>query len=128
MPLRSSAVLAGQAGGRGDRRVPMVGRADRDQVDVLPLEQAAVVFVKVRLSAELRAGLLGDLPIDVADRHDVAVGQGFLGDDRPLVAHPHGPDPQPVVGGSRRGPFLGVRREDAGNGRAGDHGRGGAAQ
>ena len=54
------------------------------------------------------------IAVDVADRHHVAVGKGFFGNDRPLIAHPDRPDPEAVAQErARRKPrkFLVMPRE-----------------
>lgn len=46
-------VATGPKGGNGDRHVPVIRRADRDEVDVLLLKQLAVVFVHGQFVVEL---------------------------------------------------------------------------
>ena len=97
-------VLAGPERGDRDRGVPVVGRADRDDVDVVAIEQLAVVFVDVALArADLLvvAGGLGVRAIDVAEGQDVAI---LL--DRPGIPLAHASvanaaDPRPLVGRTR---------------------------
>src|SRR5262249_40300534 len=67
-------VLAGLHGVNADLGVPVVGRADDDGVDVAAVEQLAVVLAHVGLllaDVPVVPGLLGVLPVDVADGQDI---------------------------------------------------------
>ena len=121
-------VLARPAGVDHHLRVPVVGRADRHHVDILAIEQLAVVFEDQRRAAEGRAGLLADMAIDVGDGHNIAVRAGLLGNHRALVPHPDRSDAEPVVGASGRCAGLGVGRENVGHQSAGAEDRGGCLE
>src|SRR5438093_1254648 len=65
-------VLACFHGEQAGRRVRVIGRGNRDRVDALRLlvEHLAVVAEALRLGVALK-GVLGDFPVDVAQRVDV---------------------------------------------------------
>ena len=105
-------VLAGPTSVDDHPRVPMVGRADHDHVQVRAVEQLAIVFVQFGFAAELLASLFGDLTIDVGDRYHVALGLGLLGDDRSLIAHADRTDTEAIVLRPRASAVFGIGRED----------------
>ena len=73
-------VAAGPQRGDGDRHVPVVGRADRDDVRLLLLEQLAVVAVQLQLVVELGVELGRVDVVDVADGDHAGVLRGPHGD------------------------------------------------
>ncbi len=82
-------VLARPHGVDADLGVPVVGRADDDGVDILAIEELAVVLVDVGLplaDATVGLGLLGVALVDVADGQEVAVLGGPAGVARTLAA------------------------------------------
>ena len=90
-------VLAGATGIDEHLRVPMVGRANRDDVDVAAREQVAIVFVDRRRAAKRGPRLLANIAIDVADRNDIAMRPRFVGDHRALIAHADAANARPVI-------------------------------
>ena len=70
-----------------DQRVPVVGRAVGDDVDVLAIQQLAIVLVDVGLAAERVLDLFGMLQVDIADGHHVAQLGGLAGDGAAPAAH-----------------------------------------
>src|SRR4029077_4764790 len=69
-------IFAGAHGVDADLGMPVVGRADDDGVDILAVNQLAVVFVDVGfLFADVLVvlGLFGVAAVDVADGEKVAV-------------------------------------------------------
>ena len=57
----------------GDFAVPVIGRDDRDNVDIFPVEHAAIIFVGVGFFAgDFLAPFFQMIFIDIADGHDVA--------------------------------------------------------
>jgi ATP-binding cassette subfamily B protein len=79
-------VLAGVEGRQADGRVPMVGCADRHGLDILAIEQLAIVLVDVGLATGLLLGPFGMLALHVAHGHHVAELHGAAHDARPLAA------------------------------------------
>ena len=107
-------VDSGLRGVDGDLRVPVIGRGNEHDVDLLLLEHPAVVLVDLRRAAETRPGLLADVPIHVGDGHDVAVRPGFLGNYRTLVTQAHGGNPKAIVFRLRLVGLRGAGRERIG--------------
>jgi hypothetical protein len=70
----------------------MVGGADGYDIDIFSGKQFAIVFAGKRGASERRFGLFADVPIDIADGHDIAEVSGLVGDDGSLVSQPDGPD------------------------------------
>ena len=91
-------VLAGSQRGQTDSRVPMIRRADRDDVDVLPVEQLAVLTEDIRLAAEqILVEIAGAIRVHIAQRDDIAVTF-----DRVRIASPHAA----VADAADFGPFV----------------------
>jgi hypothetical protein len=90
-------VLARLAGGDRHRGMPVVGRADEHDVHVRAFEQLAVVLVQRRLATEMLDRLLADLPVDIADRHDVAERDRMIGVHGALILHADRADADPVI-------------------------------
>ena len=111
-------VLAGRDRVRGHLQVPVVGAPDQDRVDVLVLEDAAVVGVLRRR----RAGDLRRLEhpglVDVAHRHHLAAGQ-VLQQAHEVAGAPAGADHADAD--------AVVRAEGGGAGEAGAEGESGPA-
>ena len=80
-----------------DDRVPVVGRAVGDDVDVLTIQQAAIVLIDGGFAAKDRLGPLGVGQVHVADGHDVAENAGLLGHARAAPADADAPDARAVV-------------------------------
>jgi hypothetical protein len=85
-------VLSGAAGVDEHLCVPMVRGADGYDIDILSGEEFAIVFESHRGASERRFGLFADVPIDIADGHDIAEISSLVGDDGSLVSQPDGPD------------------------------------
>ena len=110
-----------------DLGVPVVGRADDHGVDVLAVEELAVVFVDVGLflaDALVVLGFFGVAAVDVADGQEIAVVHGAASIARALAAGADQAEPRPVVLGPRlvgqgaaegrkEGEERGARRRDA---------------
>ena len=97
-------VFARPTGRDVDGRVPVVGRAVDDHLDVLArVEQLAVVLEDGRLAAQGRCGLFRVLQIDVADGDDVAEFGGALHVVQPSSADADGRHEWPVVLGPKMG-------------------------
>ena len=68
-------VLSGLKSEDGHRRMPVIGRGDRDGVNILALENLAKILLRSRVIAHCLAGLgseLGqDVAFDIADTGDV---------------------------------------------------------
>jgi hypothetical protein len=95
-------VLAGGAGHHGHQGVPVVGRGDRDDVDVLAVEDAADVLDVLRLAGRVLELLLvaaGDAWIAVADHHELRIRHaGPLADVLATAAvGPDDGDAEPVI-------------------------------
>ena len=90
-------VFAGTHGVDGDLGVPVIGRDDGDHVDVVAIEQLAIVFVDVGLAAGFFLAGFGVLGVNVAHGHDVAVRQNALIESLPTVAGADAADPKAVV-------------------------------
>ena len=129
-------VLAGTGRGNRDGRVPVVGRADDDRVDVAVGEQFAVVGVPghavVRLAAALRVlavdqhlGVLDAAGVEIADGHDAGLRE--LPEARHVVTARDAADADGADGDlvARRLRAEHRGRHDAGEacGRGRDHGR-----
>jgi len=117
-------VLSRSTGVDDHPRVPMVGRADRHDVDVLAVEELAIVLEDLGRAPEARPGLLAHVPVHVGDGHDVAVLLGLQGDHRALVAHADRADPEAVVLRLRLRLLFRVGSEHVGDGRTGGQGAG----
>jgi hypothetical protein len=85
-------VLTGAAGVDDHWSVPMVRGADGYDIDIFSGKQFAIVFASKRGASERRFGLFADVPIDIADGHDIAEVSGLVGDDGSLISQPDGPD------------------------------------
>jgi hypothetical protein len=91
-------MLASRQGGECDRRVPMVGCADRHRFDIRPIEQLAIVLDDVGLLEMLGLGSFGVATIDVANGHNIgAVALGPVGVVGPLPAQADGSEDRPIV-------------------------------
>lgn len=108
-------------------RAPVVRRADRHDVDILAIQQLAIVFVDRRLGGfQALPQALGVGTVDVAEGHDVAVAGGR---GRVAAAHPAVADtadgvaivlrPRLVIGGHA----LGGEEIGSGQSRRGQSGR-----
>ena len=119
--------LPGAHGVDADLGVPVVGRADDHGVDVVAVEELAVVFVDVGLAladAIVLLGFFGVAAVDVADRQEVAVVRGAASIAGALAAGADQAEPRPVVlgpglvgqsaaEGREEGEKRGARRRDA---------------
>src|SRR5690606_36496246 len=76
--------------------MPMVGRADRHDIDLFPREQITVVFETLRRAAETGYCLIADVAIDIANRDDIAVLLRLIGTDGPLIAEPNRANANPL--------------------------------
>ena len=94
-------ILAGPAGGNTDGRVPVVGSAIDDDIDVIPLEQFAVVGVQIGPIVKSRFGPFGLSAVHVADGNDVAKLGRVPGVLKPASADTDGADVRPIVGRCR---------------------------
>ena len=109
-------ILAGLAGKHSQKRMPVVGRGDRDGVDRLVVEQAAKVFLDLRrLSGRTFDGLHGlgeHRIIDVADRDDLGlrVSGKHLGMIESAVAQTDDGDAHPLAGGCVSGACTSERK------------------
>jgi hypothetical protein len=98
-------VLAGREGVERHLPVPVVRRGDEHGVDVLVVEQAAVVGDDGCLAAGPGPAALGPAAVGVAQRHHLGVGAGGgEGIDQLLGARTHAgaADSQPIAGRAGR--------------------------
>jgi len=96
-------ILAGAHRRDGDGGVPVVGRADGDDLDVLAVQQLAVVLVDRALALVSGGESFGMAAVDVANKHDAAELAGCVAVGRAFSAHTDRADAQLVVRGSRPG-------------------------
>jgi hypothetical protein len=99
--LFSVEVLACFACGHRHGRVPMIGRAVYDHVDVVAFEQLAIVAIDVRFAVESLLGPVGVSAIEVADCYHVAEFGRVADIAQTASTHANGPDQGPIVFGSR---------------------------
>ena len=102
-------VLTGAACIDEHLRVPMVGGADGYYIDVVAGEQVLIIFVNLRSAAETSASLLQDVPIDVAEGNEVAMGLRLQGNHGSLIPQTDTTDVwaiilAPIITRVRRGP------------------------
>ena len=126
-------ILAGLHRVDGDFRVPVVGRDDRDHVDVLAVEHPAVIAADVDFPLSLRSLIFFDELVRLAGVHRVDVADGHavevLQRPRPVVSVPLAPradaahDRALARAGEGGGP-VGAGREPEGDASR----RGGAAE
>jgi hypothetical protein len=90
--------------GVGVPGVPMIGRADRDRVDVFHLEEPAVVAQLSRLTASFGGCEINVRLVDVADRHDLGVLVGQKRIEHLIAA---------VADANKAQPYAIVRAQDA---------------
>ena len=76
--------------------MPMVGTADRDDIDILASDQVEIIFAGERRAAERGLGLIAHIAIDVTHRGNIAVELCFVRDDTPLIPQPDRTDSQPI--------------------------------
>jgi len=67
-------ILAGRHGRHGDRDMPVIGRRDQDRVNVLVIEQTAIIAVDSRLGIGELARLVQVRLIDIAQGSHPRVG------------------------------------------------------
>ena len=94
-------MLAGLQRLDGNLHVPMVGSHHTHDVNVLPLQNFAVVAVHVGLALAdvgMVLGLLGMFGIDITDGHNVAEPRVFARVTLPHAAHTNAPDDRSIIG------------------------------
>ena len=104
-------VTARAAGVDEHRRVPMVGRANRDHIDVVAVQHVAIVVIEIGLAAEILTCLFGNPTVDVTDGDDVAMFDRLVGDHRPLIFHADRADAETIVFRLQPGAGFGVGSE-----------------
>ena len=89
-------ILAGAACVHHHLRVPMVRRADRDDIDLLQSQEISIIFKVARSATKGRFHRIANVLVDVTDSHDVTEHGGLVGDDAALVAQTYSPNSQPL--------------------------------
>ncbi len=75
----------------------MVGYCDHHGVNVLPIQNAAIVLIDVGLTAQTFPSHFSHFTIHIAHGHDIAQRQGVLRDDGTLVSQAYRSDAEPVT-------------------------------
>ena len=100
-------IFARPAGVDEHAGVPVVGGANQHDVDMGEGEQIVVILKDLRGAAKAGASLLTNVPVDIAERDHIAIGECFAGDDRALVAEANAANAPAGVGRAGRGGVFG---------------------